>query len=75
MTVADSCHSAPHPRDRAPRLIARLRELFEDISGIDMADAEPAPPFLELGLDSLSLTQVALQLQKTFERQGRPSAS
>lgn len=52
--------------DRKPQLLSQLRELFEDVAGFDMADAEPSANFIELGLDSLMLTQVALQLQKTF---------
>src|SRR5690606_35121190 len=41
-------------------------EVFEDISGLEMRDVDVHATFLELGLDSLSLTQVAQQLQKTF---------
>ena len=52
--------------DRKPRLLAQLREVFEDVAGFDMADADPQTNFIELGLDSLMLTQVALQLQKSF---------
>jgi glutamate-1-semialdehyde aminotransferase/acyl carrier protein len=51
---------------RASRLIGQLTALFEDVSGADMDDVDPTSTFMELGLDSLSLTQVALQLQKTF---------
>ncbi|WP_430390359.1 amino acid adenylation domain-containing protein [Dyella sp. 20L07] len=51
---------------RATRLLGQLTELFEDVSGTELQDADPAAGFVELGLDSLSLTQVALQLQKTF---------
>jgi len=51
---------------RKDRLANELRALFEDVSGIDMDGAEPETTFLELGLDSLALTQVALQLQRTF---------
>ncbi len=57
-----SSASAP----RREQLIGRLRTVFEDVAGVDLADAEPAAPFMELGLDSLALTQVALQLQKNF---------
>lgn len=46
---------------------ARLRSLFEDISGIDMAQAEGQAAFGELGLDSLTLTQVATQIKKRFK--------
>jgi len=52
--------------DRRPNLIARLREVFEDTSGVEMADADSGATFVELGLDSLTLTQVALQLKKNF---------
>ncbi len=54
------------PADRNPRLIGELKALFEDVSGLDLADADAGANFIELGLDSLSLTQIALQLQKTF---------
>ncbi|UNK50280.1 amino acid adenylation domain-containing protein [Lysobacter sp. S4-A87] len=51
---------------RRDRLIGQLRGLFENVAGFDMADADTDTNFIELGLDSLMLTQVALQLQKTF---------
>ncbi|WP_333676362.1 amino acid adenylation domain-containing protein [Dyella sp.] len=60
-TMAPSTTSA-----RATRLVAQLRALFEDVAGAEFDDVDPATHFVELGLDSLSLTQVALQLQKTF---------
>lgn len=53
--------------DRRPALTQRLRTLFEDISGLDLADAEGATPFVEMGLDSLTLTQAALQVKKSFK--------
>jgi len=52
--------------DRVPALIDRLRALFEDISGIELIEADPQAPFVELGLDSLALTQAALQVRKEF---------
>ncbi|WP_233842622.1 polyketide synthase [Dyella sp. 2HG41-7] len=60
---------APAPTStssRATRLIAQLSALFEDVAGTEFEGVDPATHFVELGLDSLSLTQVALQLQKTF---------
>lgn len=51
---------------RLPRLVAQLKEVFEDVAGFDLSDADEDANFIELGLDSLNLTQVALQLQKTF---------
>ncbi len=57
---------AAAPAARKPRLIAQLRDVIEDVAGFDLADADADANFIELGLDSLMLTQVALQLQKTF---------
>jgi amino acid adenylation domain-containing protein len=51
---------------RHARLVGELVALFEDVSGADMAGVDPAAHFVELGLDSLSLTQVALQLQRAY---------
>jgi amino acid adenylation domain-containing protein len=51
---------------RCDRLIVRLRSLFEDVCGVEFDDAEPGRSFVELGLDSLALTQVALALKKEF---------
>ncbi len=51
---------------RHPRFVSRLRELFEDVAGVDLGDADAAAPFVELGLDSLTLTQAALQVKKNF---------
>ena len=68
-------HSDPQPvvdtadiagARRPTRLLGELKALFEDITGTEFADADNAANFIELGLDSLSLTQVALQLQKTY---------
>jgi glutamate-1-semialdehyde aminotransferase/malonyl CoA-acyl carrier protein transacylase/acyl carrier protein len=54
------------PMDRRPRLVARLKAAFEEVAGIELADADPAAHFIELGLDSLMLTQVALHVSKAF---------
>ncbi|MEW6558986.1 MAG: amino acid adenylation domain-containing protein [Pseudomonadota bacterium] len=51
---------------RLPTLIARLNTLFEDSSGVELADTDPTAAFVELGLDSLTLTQAALQIKKDF---------
>ncbi|WPG35530.1 polyketide synthase [Variovorax sp. EBFNA2] len=60
---------SPQPPDasRAASVDARLRALFEDISGIDMAQAEGHAPFGEIGMDSLTLTQAATQIKKRFK--------
>ncbi|HEX6003785.1 MAG TPA: aminotransferase class III-fold pyridoxal phosphate-dependent enzyme, partial [Burkholderiales bacterium] len=45
-------------------VIAALQTLFSELSGIDAAALEPDTPFLELGLDSLFLTQASNALHK-----------
>src|SRR3546814_2598498 len=59
--------------DRKPRLITQLKDLFEDVAGLALADADSGANFIELGLDSLMLTQVALQLQKSLGSKDRKS--
>ncbi len=56
----------PAVTSRQPRLLAQLKSVFEDVTGVDLGDADPAASFLELGLDSLMLTQVATQVHKQF---------
>ncbi|SEN38292.1 amino acid adenylation domain-containing protein [Luteibacter sp. UNCMF331Sha3.1] len=58
--------SVPASSDRPRRLAGELVALFEDVSGTELDGVDPGANFVELGLDSLSLTQVALQLQKTY---------
>ena len=51
---------------RKDTLISQINQLLEDASGIDMAGVAPDTSFLEIGLDSLLLTQVAITLKKEF---------
>ncbi|MBV8885706.1 MAG: aminotransferase class III-fold pyridoxal phosphate-dependent enzyme, partial [Chroococcidiopsidaceae cyanobacterium CP_BM_RX_35] len=51
---------------RKQRLIPLLKEVIEDTSGHTLTNADEVTTFLEMGLDSLSLTQVGLALQKKF---------
>lgn len=54
------------PMSRIPQLTEQVKNILEDASGIEMAGATPDMTFIELGLDSLLLTQVALVLKKQF---------
>jgi glutamate-1-semialdehyde aminotransferase/acyl carrier protein len=53
--------------NRKTRLIPVLQEALETTSGLDVTSADETTTFLEMGLDSLSLTQVALALKKQFK--------
>ncbi len=48
-------------------LMPLLKEVIEATSGLEMAGVEESTTFLEMGLDSLSLTQVGLALKKKFK--------
>lgn len=47
-------------------LIKKIRQILENASGIEMATAGTDQNFIEIGLDSLLLTQVAITLKKEF---------
>ena len=63
--VADA-HSARLSREE---LSIALAELLEETSGLDVRQGEPSAPFVELGLDSLALTQAALAISRKFKIQ------
>ncbi len=46
--------------------IAKIRAVFEDLSGLDMSGIGDQVRFVELGFDSLTLTQAAQQLKRAF---------
>jgi amino acid adenylation domain-containing protein len=51
---------------RAVRLRAALSELLQDLSGVSISEKEYSATFLDLGFDSLFLTQVTQALQSKF---------
>ncbi|MBV9533486.1 MAG: aminotransferase class III-fold pyridoxal phosphate-dependent enzyme, partial [Bradyrhizobium sp.] len=51
---------------RKDQLVERLQALFAELSGLGTADLNPRTGFLELGLDSLLLTQASAAIQKSF---------
>ena len=51
---------------RKATLLNTINKLLEEASGIDMNGVSPDQSFLEIGLDSLLLTQVAITLKKEF---------
>ncbi|HXA85933.1 MAG TPA: aminotransferase class III-fold pyridoxal phosphate-dependent enzyme [Candidatus Dormibacteraeota bacterium] len=46
--------------------LVKLRMLFSDISGFSADQLIPSAPFLEIGLDSLLLTQASTAIEKSF---------
>ncbi|MCC5641835.1 aminotransferase class III-fold pyridoxal phosphate-dependent enzyme [Nostoc sp. CHAB 5824] len=49
------------------KLIPLLKEIIEETSGLEIVSVDDSTTFLEMGLDSLSLTQVGLALKKKFQ--------
>lgn len=47
-------------------LVAQIKQLLEESSGLELAEVSNEETFLEMGLDSLFLTQVATSLSKKF---------
>jgi amino acid adenylation domain-containing protein len=70
--VASTTIEAPVPNNGdanlSPKeaLIAQIKHLLEESSGLELAEASHEETFLEMGLDSLFLTQVATSLSKKF---------
>ncbi len=63
---APDASPAPVAATVAQDSTARLRALVEEVSGTEIAPADVDTPWLELGLDSLALTQLALAVQRAF---------
>lgn len=51
---------------RRERVVAKLRKILADFSGVEFGDGDLATGFVEMGLDSLLLTQIASNLQDSF---------
>lgn len=51
---------------RLTQITKTLTGIFEDLSGTDISNSDPATTFLEMGFDSLFLTQVTQALQSKF---------
>ncbi|HZC36458.1 MAG TPA: amino acid adenylation domain-containing protein [Chthoniobacterales bacterium] len=51
---------------RRDRILARLRTVFQDLSGEDVTKADASATFFDLGFDSLLLTQAGQALHKEF---------
>ncbi|HVA69272.1 MAG TPA: amino acid adenylation domain-containing protein [Candidatus Binataceae bacterium] len=54
------------PSNHETTLKAAIASIFEDLSGLDISGMDAATSFLEMGFDSLFLTQVSQALQSKF---------
>jgi amino acid adenylation domain-containing protein len=62
----DKSHTSMSSTSRKDRIVSELRSVMEDASGIELGGASSTSSFVELGLDSLFLTQAALTISKKY---------
>lgn len=65
-SVAQADNNVSSSIPRKERLVAAVRSLLGELSGYDLADADPAADLMELGFDSLLLTQASQVLHRKF---------
>ena len=65
--TSPSAPYAPTLRSRADRIADRLSELLQKLSGMSAQELNPAASFLEMGFDSLFLTQASLRFKNEFK--------
>ncbi len=67
-TMSSSPSSPSEPSKTPVRQIieTRLLDIFQRVSGLDLAETDPNRSFLDLGFDSLLLTQAARAVQNAF---------
>ncbi len=58
--------ATPGTPSRAARISRILAEIFEELSGVDLSQADGSTTFLEMGFDSLFLTQVTQAVLNKF---------
>jgi amino acid adenylation domain-containing protein len=61
--MTDASTATSSPASRKDRIQQRLLAMFQELSGISAAEMDPSASFMELGFDSLFLTQVTQELQ------------
>lgn len=58
--------AAPAAPERKGRIFSQICEIVEDVSGVELGGDDAETPWLELGLDSLTLTQLALGIKRAL---------
>lgn len=67
--VSPSAAQAAPAVPRKMRLLGEIRGLMQELSGYDLSEVDATADLLELGLDSLLLTQAAQLIQRKFSVQ------
>ena len=61
-----SLPTSPAESTRSLRLCNELKDIIEELSGTDLSEVEPGTTFLDIGFDSLFLTQVTQAIQGKY---------
>jgi len=64
--VPQQSPATPEPTSSQGDLRAKIRQVFEELGGHDLSGVADQVRFVELGFDSLTLTQAAQQLKRAF---------
>ncbi len=54
-------------QSRQQRILAKLQHIIQELSGLDAEDIDPGASFIDMGFDSLFLTQANLRFKKEFK--------
>ncbi len=65
-TGAPAPQQAPIAMSRLPAVEAELQRILSDVSGLPADEITPEATFVDQGLDSLSLTQATLEIERVF---------
>jgi amino acid adenylation domain-containing protein len=65
-TLEENPESIGQNLSRKDILVRKIKQILENASGIEMNKVDSSLNFIEIGLDSLLLTQVAITLKKEF---------
>ncbi|RFP81019.1 amino acid adenylation domain-containing protein [Hydrogenophaga borbori] len=65
-TGAPAPQQAPIAMSRIPAVEAELQRILSDVSGLPADEIAPEASFVDQGLDSLSLTQATLEIERVF---------
>lgn len=63
----DNVNEMQNTQTRKDFFVEKVKEILENTSGIDVNEIHPLNNFMEIGLDSLMLTQIASGLKKEFQ--------
>lgn len=67
LIAVETSNSSKQKEPRKDKILIKIAEIINNASGITYEDESASNTFLELGLDSLSLTQLSGRLKKEFD--------